>query len=214
MIDTNSIKAVIFDYDGVIIDSDPFSRYAFGEVLKQKGILPTDEIYKKYFAGRKLEDSITLFLKPMNRLSEIKEFISLKKSFDSEYGKHVVAYDDAVKLISRLKGKYRLAIATGSRRVLIDTAFKKLGLGHVFEVVICAEDYKKGKPDPEIYLKSLEKLNISPNEAVVIEDAPWGIEAAQRAGIRCIAVTHTHSELDLKQADLIVKNLLDINLEV
>lgn len=205
-------KAVIFDYDGVLVDSDPFSRYVMGKTLLAKGLNLDEEGYRKYFAGRTLRDGLNLFLDNLGRLDEIEEFITLKKSYDPEYAEHIEAYDDAILLIDKIKEKYRLAIATGSRRSIVDVALKKLGWEELFEVIVCSEDYKNGKPDPEVYLKSLEKLNVAPEEAVVIEDAPWGIEAAHGAGIKCIAVAHTHSRLELKEADFIVSSLTDVSL--
>lgn len=109
--------------------------------------------------------------------------------------------------------KFHLALASGARRKIIDIALEKFNLADCFEVIISNSDYSKGKPDPEIFQKTIEKLNLRPNEYVVIEDAPSGIEAAKKAGAFTIAVTNTSDKEKLIEADLVVKTLRNLNIE-
>jgi HAD superfamily hydrolase (TIGR01509 family) len=113
-------------------------------------------------------------------------------------------------LLKRLRDhSYALALASSGDRVKVAFGMQALGLDGTFETVVCGNDVTHSKPDPEIYLLTAQRLGILPTGCVAIEDAPAGVEAAKRAGMRCIAVTNSVAREQLLQADLIVASLAD-----
>ena len=203
------IKAIIFDFDGVIVDTYNFNKNAVAAVFKKKRLKFDKKEYKEIFTGRSLKDSLKIVLAVARRESELEEFIKLKKEYDKFYSKETKAYEDTLKFITKIKDQFRIMVASGCRPIHLKLAFKKYGLNGVFEYLITSEDINHGKPDPEIYNLSLKKLKLNPNETIVIEDSPTGIKSAKNAGIKCIAITTTHSDKELKEADLIVDKLSD-----
>jgi len=202
------IKAIIFDFDGVIVETDSFNYEIFKRLFEKNGIEFDKGIYINQFIGRPLKECIPDYLKKFNREIESEYFISEKKRmFDNVYSSKVTFFKDAEILINRLYKKYKLAIASGTRRSLMNKALRKFKLKEYFEIILTSEDFDQGKPHPEIYLKAFKFLNVKPNESVIIEDTPIGIEAAKKAGAICIAVTHTHSKKELKKANRVITSL-------
>lgn len=212
------LQAVIFDWDEVVVKSDSFNEYALGEALSLRA-LPFDHgLYRKYFFGRTLKEGLRDYLVGMTEpMQFLEELMTAKKTFDSEYERLITPHDDAIDLIARLRGRYKLAIASGTRRILSDAGLRKLGLLDVFDVIVTSEDYNNGKPAPDAFLVTLERLNkicglvIQPQNVLVIEDSPLGVRAAKVAQMMCVAVTHTHATDQLVEADLVVNDLRDVN---
>lgn len=198
---------VIFDFDGVIADTDKFNKNAFTQSFSKMGLQFTDAIHKKYFMGRTLREGFYSFLGTIGRIMEIDKFIAFKKEYDPHCLEDVSLYKDTYQLIMTLIGHCMLAIVTGVRRSLLQKILDHYGLNSVFSAIITAEDYQRGKPDPQSIEIMLKKFGLRPKDVVVIEDSPAGISAAKSAGLRCIAVTHTHSASELIMADIVVSRL-------
>ena len=201
------LKEIIFDYDGVLADSDSFTQNAWKHAFKERALEFNHSIYKKYFAGKTLADGLKSYLKTLNKLELFGYLKDQKISYDKYYPRDVVAYKDTLDFILKHKGMYGFAIASGSRRIHIDSFLQKFKLQGIFNSILTAEDYNKGKPNPECYLLILKALNISPQEAIAVEDSISGVEAAKAAGIKCVALTHTHSAKELKGADIILESM-------
>jgi HAD superfamily hydrolase (TIGR01509 family) len=113
-------------------------------------------------------------------------------------------------LLKRLRDHgCRLALASSGDRVKVAFGMQALELHCIFETVVTGDDVSHSKPDPEIYLTAAQRLGVPPAACVAIEDAPAGVEAAKRAGMRCIAVTNSVAREQLRKADLIVDSLAD-----
>lgn len=208
------IRSIIFDYDGVLADSDPFNFHALQNAGKEMGITLSLAEYKKYFAGKTLLDGTQEFFVEHGITDSSDRFIALKKSYDPHYISEVEWYPDALDCIHRLQTQYQLAIASGARRFMIEAFIQKYALQGIFSPIVTSEDYTRGKPDPEGYLLTVERLRCLPREAVIIEDSLAGVQSAQRAGIRCIAVTHTHTREELASADHVVDSLQEITIQL
>jgi len=211
------IKAIIFDADGVIWDSETANFTILSLILKTLYDLTlTNKLYAEYFAGRRLSEAIGSFSRAIVNDVEINpdEIMKNKKKADDQWVKVISAYQDAKNLIEKARDKLRLALATGSRKNQVNLAIEKFELANTFEVIVTAEDCQKGKPDPEPYLFAAQKLNLSPNQILVIEDSPIGIRSAKDAGTTCLAVTHTFSEEELSEADVVVDDLIDFKVLV
>jgi len=200
------MKAIIFDMDGVLVDSMPYHAEAWDIVLKTVGICIDKKIIYE-LEGANYRQVIDIILRQFGRIpsEEVIQEIGRKKLAIFEQIERVKPFDGIQELLETLKPEYKLAVVSGSNRktvhITINTFFPD-----TFQVIINGEDTKISKPSPEPYLKAVERLGVSKNQCLVIENAPLGIRSAKSAGLRCIAVTTYLDRECLKEADLIVDN--------
>ena len=205
-------KAVIFDMDGVIVDSMPYHFIAWYEALRPFGVrVNCFDIYSK--EGEKWDKSMKEFLSRA-RINPTKKmmrtiFLERKKIFDKYFRRYI--FKGAEEILGCLKAKsYRLALVTGtnSREInkILPCKIRKL-----FECVVSGDSVKRGKPFPDPYIKASKILGLKPAECVVIENAPYGILSAKNAGMFCIAVTTSLPKEYLAKADVIVESLEQAN---
>ncbi len=207
----NRIKAVIFDMDGIIIDSEPLQKEAFDLVLKPYNIYLSDEEFKKLIGIRSIENFIDLKKEYDIPLSAEKLTDKKNQYYEEILKKNAEPRDGVIELLSYLKDKYKIALASGSIRADVMNTLSLLKLKKFFSVIVTGDDVINGKPHPEIFLKTAELLNINPEYCAVIEDSENGIKAAHLAGMISIAVptyfTNTHN---FETADFVVNRLIDI----
>lgn len=204
------IRAIIFDYNGVIVDTDEFDKKGLNYACVSLDIPFSNTIYTKYFTGRALVSAAYDYLLSLGEQEKVKLFISNKKSYDKYYSIYVQPYTDTIKFIRETQAKHNLALVTGARKSLVFSALTQLKIDDLFSVIITAEDCTICKPSPEGYNMAslgLNKLGINNSEILAIEDHPLGIRAAKNAGLKCLAVAHTHKAEALWEADWIVNNL-------
>jgi HAD superfamily hydrolase (TIGR01509 family) len=203
-----AIRAVIFDMDGVIVDSEPYSMQALIDTLRQYGVEPTEDDLRRSY-GRRIRDDFLDYFSRYGVTAEVSVAIAHK---DARYyhlaAGHLQPLPGVMPLLKRLRDQgYRLALASSGGRVKVAFGMQALKLHGAFEAIVSGDDVAHSKPDPEIYLTAAQRLGVSPAECVAIEDAPAGVEAAKRAGMRCIAVTNSVAREQLQTADLIVTSL-------
>ncbi len=217
------LKAIIFDCDGVIVDSEAHHLKAFQIVLEEEGIaLSQSDYFKTYLA---LDDKglFEKILKENHRPVDnkiLKRLILRKMPLYKKLSEETLfIYPGVVEFVKKAARKYRLAIASGAFRGEIKAALDKGGIRSDFPIIVSAQDVRKGKPDPEAYLTALQKLNtipsakekIHPSECVVIEDSVHGVDAARSAGMKCLAVTNSYPYDQLEKiADHVIDSLADI----
>ena len=202
-------KAVIFDMDGVIIDSMRYHCIAWQKTFKTLGVnVSRLDVYKR--EGEKYTKSAHDFLKrkyPKVNDGMIKDIVEIRKKIFKKIAKKPVLFKGTKELLTKLNKKgILLGLVTATlrkevKRVLPEKIYKSFG------TVISGDDVKKGKPHPEPYLKALKKMGVKKSEAVVIENAPYGIESAKKAGLFCVAIETSLPKRYLKDADLIVKSI-------
>lgn len=208
------IKAVIFDMDGVVVDTGLIHNTAEKKVLDEIGIHMTfDEIQE--YAGQAAEVWFKEVLKKNKKSANIEELV--KKKFNMVYDileDEIPVIPGFLDLFKSLKrNKIKVALASGSSKKFMNFIVSKLELK--FDLVISSEEVSKGKPDPELFLMVSKKLKIEPEDCLVIEDANLGVIAAKRAKMKCIGFINKNSgNQDLSKADLIVKNLSDIGVNI
>lgn len=217
------LRAVIFDFNGIIVDDEPIHFKLFQKVLAEEGITLTEEVYYERYLGF---DDRGAFMAGFRENKRPLDYAKLQKLIDrkAEYYQdmirnHVSIFPGVHSLVSSLAEKLPLAVASGALRNEIETILKAAGLLDHFKVIVGAEDVTRGKPEPEIFLKALAALNtgervhsIDAAQCVVIEDSKEGIRGARQAGMKCLAVTNSHPVALLKEANLIVKSLEEVTL--
>ena len=218
------LKAIIFDFDGIIADTEPIHLEAFKIVLKEHGIDLSDEAYfNKYLAF----DDKTLFEKIFDdngknfSASLIGNLIEVKHLLINDLFKsRVKLFPGFTDFIELIKNSYVLSIASGALKSEIEFILNKYGLLNHFQNITSADEVLKCKPDPESFIASLQKINrsskpeIYPHECLVIEDSVYGVEAAKSANMNCIAITNSYGRELLINADLVVDSFYEINLKV
>ncbi|MAG91211.1 hypothetical protein CMO83_03940 [Candidatus Woesearchaeota archaeon] len=206
------IKAVIFDWDGTLADTRQAIVQASKKALSSVGCNVEDNfIASRIGTGTRtiLKDALDseninyddkLFDKLSNQKDEIQS-----KSFEI-----IRIFDGSVELLEELNGKIAVAVSSMSVRKVVDSLFNHFNLNHYFSVTVAANEVSKPKPNPDVFLATAKKLGINPNNCVVVEDSTYGVESAQRAGMKVIAVpsgTSTKEELLAKKPDLFVESL-------
>jgi len=205
------IEAVIFDMDGVIVDSEGYHFRAFLDVLKNYNIVITKREYLDW-VGITTEDIFRILKQKYSLPEDVGVLIDRKE-------KRVVELMRNIKLISGVKefigflrdNGYRIALASGSDASVIEYIINKNNLRDRFEVITTLGDVKQPKPNPEMYLLTAHRLNVSPKNCLAIEDSEAGVNSAKNAGMYCIAVRNRWTvNHDVSRADCIVENLKDI----
>lgn len=200
------IKAVIFDMDGVLVDSEPVYQEATVNVLESLNIKATKEDLLKLAGGSSLH--FNKFIQDVSDGSISCE--DFNKICDHYYLDNPVKYEEIMfphvrETLDYLKDDgYILALASSSKEYEIENVLKRCDLKDYFKLIISGEVFKESKPNPEIYLTCIKKLNLEANECVAVEDSEYGIEAAKKAGLICIAKRDDRFNYDQSKADYFI----------
>jgi len=209
------IKAIIFDMDGVIVNTEPLLLKGSRILFKRYGIDHRKTPAQVF--GMKALEAMKLKMKIHGLKGDAKKL--LKESGPIVY--HLV--EKELKTMPGLfkafdfikKNNYKIALATSGWNEYVEHVLNKARIKKYFPVIVTSDMVKKTKPNPEIYFKTAKRLGVKPSECVVIEDAPNGLKAAKRAGMKCIIVPHGGTKsLKFPQADAIIKSLKEINSEL
>lgn len=205
------IKAILFDFDGVIADSIKLVTTTESAVLKKFGIelspLAIEENYggmgdKKFFGL--MVEQYKLKCKAENLQKE--KFLMLKEKIHE-----VQPIEGVLELINMLhKNNFKLAVGSGSPRYFIEMVLDYFGVKNKFQSIVSADDVEQGKPYPDIFLKAAKNLGVEPKESIVIEDSLKGMQSAKAAGIPCIGLVT--KETSKYPADIFIKKLSDLSL--
>jgi beta-phosphoglucomutase len=200
------LKALIFDMDGVLVDSMPDHADAWIAVFNEIGIsISRQDIYD--IEGSNHDGVIRLMFEKAKKTPDFQNFEQLAQK-KREIFKRISkprAFPGMVECLYELKNRFSLGVVSGSDRKTVHWILDTLFPG-IFDAVISGEDVQEGKPSAEPYLKAIEMLNIQKHECIVIENAPLGVESAKRAGLYCAAIPTHVAPHRLKKADLVLKN--------
>jgi beta-phosphoglucomutase len=216
----SKLRAIIFDFNGVIIDDEPLHYRAMAATMREHGLqLSEDEYYRTYLG---INDHCcfkhALSLDPECPLGSNKLRAAIDRKaqhYRSELAGHVVLFPGVGTLLRELSERVPLAIASGAHASEIDFVLARGGIAPYFSAIVSSDDVVNGKPNPEIFLTALRKLktrvpcvaDLSPEECAVVEDAPNGVLAARAAGMRTLAVVTTAAADRLGQAQHVVPKL-------
>lgn len=218
------LRAVIFDFDGVITDSEILHFRAFNAVLAPHGFeLSKHEYYKDYLGLADKDCFKALIGEGRLRIPEshVPDLIQQKTRIFEKLARTEGRIIEGVReFLGLLAGaQVPIAICSGALRPEIELILEEAGLRDCFDVIVSAEEVRHGKPDPEGFLLALQKLNdvwpdpITPECCIVVEDSHWGLQAARATGMRTVAVTNTYDATQLRQADKVVHRLDDLTLD-
>ena len=205
---------VIFDMDGVLADTGPIHFESWVKMANEIDIEFTREFFEDTFG----QQSVIITRKLLGDGVDDKEIVKradLKELYYREMVKDKLKpLPGAIELIKTLKDKrFKLAVGSSGPPENVELLLNTLKIKKYFDVIITAAEVSKSKPEPDVFLIAAEKVYIKPENCIVIEDAPVGIEAAKRACMKTIAITTTHDEKELLIADLIVKDLSFVSIK-
>ena len=207
------LKGVIFDMDGTLIETTEADYLAWKKVFAD---YRKELAFEDYFPLIGMKSAVVVQTRLGLGEDETKKALSQKMEYFSEivnaHGIQVVPH--AIKFLKQLKEEHlKIALATSSRHEKMKLVLQLTNLIPYFEVIVTGDLVKKSKPAPDIFLKAAEKLNLQPFECFVIEDAANGVKAAKNAGMKCVAITTTHTEDLLQHADMVIDSYEDLDLQ-
>ena len=211
----NEKFAVIFDMDGVIIDSNPYHKEAWLQFADKYNVeLKEEEVPEKIFGKTNTTALRDVFQKEFSPEENFKMGEEKEAIYRELHGKEMEPISGFREFIQMLKDNgIPMAVATNAPVSNVDFIMEKIGLRDYFKVVIDASSVKHGKPDPEIYLKSAERLGVPPERCIVMEDSVPGAEAGIRAGMKVVTITTSHSKEELDHTDLVIDGYEELTME-
>jgi beta-phosphoglucomutase len=204
--------AFIFDMDGVIIDSNPFHKISLRQFCKKYGHDLTEEQLREKIYGRTNKDWIVNVFGPLDEKT-LKAYGNEKEALFRElYANDITALEGLKDFLDKMdQQNIPRAIATSAPRENVDFTLSKTGTGKYFSIILDESFVSKGKPDPEIYLKTAAALGFKPEQCIVFEDSLSGVKAGKNAGCKVVGITTTHSKEELNETDLVVDDFKDLD---
>jgi len=217
------LKAVIFDFDGIIVDTEPIHFRAFQSVLQPLGLGYSWDEYLEKYIGFDDRDAFREAFKDTGTVDDkmLADLINRKAEFfERIVHQGVHPYPGVIDLVKALSGNLPLGLCSGALRRDIVPILEQFGLQSAFDTIVTADDVRASKPDPESYILSIKLLtevfqqsNILPHDCLAIEDTPAGILSASGAGLRVLAVTNSYEKQRLSGATHITDSLEKITFE-
>jgi len=203
--------ALIFDLDGVLIDSEPLHKQAKEQAFAEFGIVLSEEVYDRY-KGRPDETTLREILGERGSLELLPELTQRKRAFFQLIEHQVQPVAGAVDFILWAKERFRIALATSSTPRNRNMAFRLLGIGDQFEAVVDSGRHQRPKPDPEVFLIAMADLGLGADDCWIVEDSLNGITAAKAAGCVTVGITTTFDSgrLSAAGADIVVCSFAEL----
>ncbi len=209
----NTVQAMIWDLDGVIIDSADEHRRAWQRLAREEGVTLTDADFWATF-GKRNDDIFAILWGPLSP-EELRRLADRKEAYFRELIRETAApLPGAMELMQSLhEAGFSQALASSAPIENIQLISDVLGLERYLSVLVSGETVPRGKPAPDIFLKAATELGVEPARCLVIEDAVAGVEAAHAAGMRCISVAGNRDLPGLRKAELMVRSLVEVDVE-
>jgi HAD superfamily hydrolase (TIGR01509 family) len=181
------VQGIIFDFDGVLVDSEPIRFKAGARALEEIGVFLTWDRFLTVWLGRTDQAGLRDILGDRYE-RDATRVVARRNALYEQRLDEVPPYADAVRCLERLPKAIRLAVATGSRRIEVERILRRLGWLQRFPVRVAAEDYRNAKPAPEPFLTAARCMDLAPASCLVVEDSPAGVAAARAGGMSVLAV--------------------------
>ena len=214
MNDVDGRMGVIFDLDGVLVDTGWAHRRAWYDLAEREDLDMSHEFFASTFGMQNYQILPMLYGRDLSR-DEIKRLSDWKEQrYRDLIAEKLALPPGADRLLDELKDAgFLLAIGSSAPKANLDLVLERLHLNHYFDVCVTKEDVANGKPAPDTFLKAAQKLALPPHRCVVVEDAVQGVEAGKAAGMVVIALTTTRDQAALSRADMIVDGLGELKVE-
>ncbi len=202
------MKAIIFDMDGLMVDSERLYQQAQEEITRHFN-KPIPEKTRLKMMGRKPLESMKIFVDALDIPTDAVKLLEMRNDIMREkYKNDLVSLPGLDHIIDAFYGKLKLAISTGAQEEFLDIVVDQLDIRNKFDVLQASDEIEQGKPHPEIYLKTCKKLGLKPGECVVLEDSLNGVVAGKRAGCYVIAVPSEYTNQEnFDRADFVAADL-------
>ena len=222
------LRAILFDFNGVLVDDEPIHLEMFQKVLGEEGISLSAEDYYARYLGLDDRACFAAVLAAAGEPATVPRLMRLIARKASYYQERIRRsgypfFPGAVELVTALSdGGRMLGVVSGALREEVEGALRQAGLQGRFKVLVTAEDVEESKPDPQGYLRALEALNsqpplperlLHPHEVLAVEDSPAGLAAAAALGLATLAIAHSYPASRLGEADVVVESLRDLTPE-
>lgn len=203
-------RAAVFDFDGLLVDSEPSWGRSEERLLARHGLSYTEDD-RRATVGRSIDESVAVYAARLDLPAEWvpalrAELIDLARI---EYAAGFAPRPGAAELVAALRPWMRLAVASNTDRALVEVGLARTPFGTTFDVVVAADDVGRPKPAPDVYLLACRRLDVRPSEAIAFEDSASGVYAARAAGLTVVAAPSVPG-LPLDAADFVVDSLADI----
>jgi beta-phosphoglucomutase len=210
-----SAFAIIFDMDGVIVDSNPYHKTSLQQFARSYGHELTETQLKEKVYGRTNTEWITNLFGSLSK-EQLKQYADEKEAlYRKLYKEDIRPVKGLQKFLDLLEtNNIPKAIGTSAPRSNVDFTLSSTQLERYFSIILDESYVTHGKPDPEIYIKVAKALNLPNNQCIVIEDSLSGVTAGKRAGSKVIGITTTHTAEELKEADLIINDFDDLSMDM
>jgi HAD superfamily hydrolase (TIGR01509 family) len=209
------VNGVVFDLDGVIVDSHPLHRIAWREFLRTVGKHVDEKSLDFVLDGRTRKEILLHFLGPLND-EQLNHYGHIKDELLRTLGDQMQTIPGVVEFLDNLsQANMRMALATSSGRQRACGTLNEMGIAYHFRAIVTADDVTLGKPDPAIYRLAAERLQLAPENLVAFEDAVSGVKAARGAGIRCIGIACGSLANDLRSAgaDFVISDFHSLSVQ-
>lgn len=208
LISSLQIQAAIFDLDGTLVDNNAYHLASWRKYLEEKKIHISEENYRQYINGRTNKDAIEyIYQRKMTDEEAMVYALEKEAVYRKMYAPHIKPVNGLLPLLTLLQSSgIKIGMATSGVPVNIEFLFQHIPIKNYFTAIVHSHHITKGKPDPEIYLKAAEELQVPSKHCIAFEDAAVGVAAAKAAGMYTIALLTTQTQKELKAADLIIKD--------
>jgi beta-phosphoglucomutase len=206
-----AVRGIVFDFDGVLADSEPLHLAAYQEVFAALGVTLTRDDYYANLLGYDDEGVFTVMAARHSWKLDGGRIAALvaekSRIFDGIISKHDVLYPGAAAAVNRLASAYPLGIASGALKHEIEMVLRAAGLDGHFRFIVASGDTAESKPSPDPYVRAAQLHQLPPGDCLAIEDSRWGIVSAKAAGMKCVGITNTYPASDLREADAVIDSL-------
>ena len=215
MADNRKLEAVLFDMDGVVVDSEPLWTEAEKQLLARRN-LPYSPSLKTAMMGRDARGAVGFLMEHYALAESLGELIEERNQLIAElFKEHLKAIPSALELVrSVIAAGTMTGLVSSSPKPLVELALEKLGATGLFDLTLSGDQVVRGKPAPDIYITAAEKLGVRPEYCLVIEDAPHGVAAAKDAGMCCLAISTSVSVVELAMADKVVSGFEEVDIHL